>query len=511
VSSPEIVAEFKAETTGPSHSRPESSEFAFNRLAYLIYGLLLGVTISLWFIAIRAPLWLDETGSWWQISKGFWQIPSRQGGLSFPPYSYILWFFTKILGTSEIALRIPSVLAMLGAVYLLYKAASEVFGREIGWVTAVLFSVHPITIFEAIDVRPYAYAVLAVNASLFLLVRLRRESPAWMAALLGISAAFIVYFHFLSGVILPLLLLCLLARVVIWRQISWRQAGIAIAACGVALLPVVPGLLYMVHSRGTHVFEIAPPFRELTWTLAPGQMFYILVGALLVAAALRRLDLESHLNGWGLLLGASLGLATIFILWAVSAWTPIHMFVERHRLVALPGIALCWGLLLSRIHSRAVRVLFCVAVVGIAAYKGFTNPLYKLHGYTWKYALAFAEKNAAPDHAPILICSDLPEADHEPMPVGHANDSNLFIPLSYYKVSVPVVPLPRALNDEAKRVVLEFLQDPSHQHQRFLAMGFAPSWPTLQWVSSAASGTYAVHVLGQFDEIAVLEFVPRTP
>jgi hypothetical protein len=500
-----------AETIGIT---PDSSRFYI-----LLYRLLLVLSVSLWFLAIRAPLWLDETGSWWQISKGFWQIPSRQGGLWFPAYSYILWFFSKILGSSEPALRIPSVLAMLGAVYLLYKATREIFAnesgcRELAFITAILFSIHPIVVFESVDVRPYAFAILAVNASLYLLARLSSNSPTWMPIALGVSVAFIVYFHFLFAVILPFFMLCLFARVVIDHTITWRQAGIAIATCAIALLAVVPGLLNMVRSRGTHVFEVAPPFRELLWTLAPWFMFYMFVGALLVAAALRRLDVETRLNHWVLLLAIALGLVPIFTLWSVSAWTPIHMFVERHRLVAIPGIALCWGFLLSRINFRVVRALFCVAVVGYAASKSYTNPLFKTHGYTWKYALERAQKSASIDNAPILICSDLPESDHEPMPPAdnqaNVKDSPLLIPISYYQVSVPVVALPRALNDEAKSAVANFLQDPTHQHLRFLAMGFAPSWPTLQWIMAQAAPTHEAHVLGQDQMIAVVEFVPRS-
>ena len=66
-----------------------------NRVQDAIYALALTVSISIWFLAVRAPLWLDETGSFQQINGGFAAIASRQG-LSFPAYSYILWFCTKI-------------------------------------------------------------------------------------------------------------------------------------------------------------------------------------------------------------------------------------------------------------------------------------------------------------------------------------------------------------------------------------------------------------------------------
>jgi hypothetical protein len=161
-------------------------------------------------------------------------------------------------------------------------------------------------------------------------------------------------------------------------------------------------------------------------------------------------------------------------------------------------------------QSRTVRLLFCIALVSVTAYQDFKSPYSRKHGYTWKYALEFAEKNASADHAPILICSDFPGADYQSMPVGYAKESDLFAPLSYYKVSVPVVPLPRALNEEAVRIASNFLQHPSRQRQRFLALGFGPSYRTLDWLAYSASGTHYVRVLGKFDGIAVLEFLPRS-
>ena len=111
----------------------------------------------------------------------------------------------------------------------------------------------------------------------------------------------------------------------------------------------------------------------------------------------------------------------------------------------------------------------------------------------------------------VLICSDLPESDHMPMPIGSAvKDSALFAPLSYYQISVPVVPLPRGLNEEAVEAGSQFLQQAVSRHERFLALAFEPSYKTLDWLASNAEGPYRVHELGMFDRVRVLEFVPRT-
>jgi hypothetical protein len=488
------------------------SRYILHRLQYPIYGLALALSISVWFIAIRAPLWLDETISFFLIKGGFAEIMSRQGWPDVPVYYYLLWLWTKVMGTGEITLRISSVLAMIGAVYLLYRAARELFDRDVAIIAAIVFCLHQVVIFESIDVRPYAFAALTVNASIFTLVRLRRSNSTWLAALFGLSAACIAYFHFLFVVILPPLAISFIALRIGDRKILWRQLGVALGVFALAFLPVIPGLLYMFHTSGTHVWAPSPRLEELGVTLGMRWLGAILVGTVLLAAATRRLDLRSHFEGWPLLLCASLGLIPILILYGVSLGTSEHIFVFRYRLVAIPGIALCWALIVNRIDSRALRLLFCMAIVATAVYEHSTAPDAKQHGPTWKYALEFAQKNASADNAPVLICSDLPESDYRVLPVGAAvKDNALFAPLTYYKLTVPVVGLPRSLNDEATRIGSQFLHEATLRRERFLALAFPPSYDTLDWLQANAEDTYHVRELGTFDDIMVMEFTPSTP
>jgi hypothetical protein len=493
-------------------SRPQAQRFSIpDRVQYWIYVLALAVSISIWFIAIRAPLWLDETVSIYLIQGGFAGIMSRQVWPDAPTYSCLLWLWTKMVGMGEIALRISSLLPMLGAVYLLYRAARELFDRDIALIATIVFCLHPIIIFASIDIRPYAFAALAINASILALVHLRHNNSNWLAGLFGLSAACIVQFQLLFAAILPALAVCFV--VLKWgdRKTLWRQLGVALVAFAFAFLPVIPRLQYMVHTSGTHVFSPAPSLLELGSTLTLKGLGAIFVVGVLMTAISRRLNPRTHPEGWTILLCTSLALVPILLLYALSVGTSIHVFVPRYRMVAVPGIALCWALVASWIDSRALRLLACIAVVAATAVIYLTTPFLRQHQYSWKYALEFVEKNASVDDAPVLICSDIPEADHMAMPVGPAIlESGILPPLSYYKLSVPVAPLPRALNDEAMRDGSRFLQQVAQRHQRFLAMAFAQSYATLDWLAKTAAPTNDVHELGQFDGVKVLEFVPRT-
>ena len=508
----EVIAGTQIRLSGAPKSKLDGFGSVQDGVRYAIYAVALGVSISTWFIALRAPLWLDETLSFFVIKGGFSEILPRQGWPGVPAYPYLLWLWVKMAGTGEIALRISSVLTMLGAVYLLYRSARELFEWDVAVIAAVVFCLHPVIVSESIDVRPYACAALAITSSIFALVRLRRNNSNWLAALFGLSAACIIYFQFLFVVILPALVICFFAVKVGDRKARWRQLGVALITFALAFLPVIPGLQYMFHTSSIHVFDVAPAFWELRGTLALRQPTLIIAGIVLIAGATRRLDLQSRLDGRTILFCGSLALVPILILYGVSVGTSIHIFVPRYRVVAVPGIALCWAYIVSRIDSRALRLLLCTALVAATAYHSFRSPSSQIHNYTWKYALAVAEKSASADNAPVLICSDLPESDHMPMPVGSAvKDSAIFAPLSYYQLSVPVVPLPRALNDEAIQAGSQFLREAAKRHQRFLALAYEPSYATLDWLARNAEGTHRVHELGIFGRVKVLEFTPRTP
>ena len=479
---------------------------------YLVCVLLLCASTSLWLVAIRAPLWQDETLSFALIKGGFWQIFLHQDGPFVPAFPFILWSWTKAAGTSELALRILPILAMLGAVYFLYRAAWELFDRDIAVIVAIVFCLHPIVILESIDVRPYAFVMLATTTAIFALVRLRQRDSKCVAALFGVSAAVIVWFHLLSIVILPALAICFLLSKPHNTRAQKQQFGIALAAFCVAFLAVVPGFLYMLRSRGIHVVYKSPSVWELILSAAPVTLVISLIivcfGAFLAAGA-RLNPLQRTHDAWRFALCVSTALVPLLTLFFVSTLTPLHIFAERYRLIAVPGIALCWGLILNTFRLRWFRLAFCVCAVALTAHYYLRSESSHHHLYTWRYALEVAEKSASRDNAPVVICSDLPEADYWPMPTGDAvKDSTLFPNLTYYRLSAPVVPLPRALNAEATRLGSAFLQDAERKSERFLAMGNSPSHKTLDWLTQQTSGVYAVHNLGTFEGVKVLEFVP---
>ncbi len=136
------------------------------------YGLALLACLSVWFLAIRAPLWTDETLSYWQIAGGFKQTWARSvQGNSFAAYAYILWLTKTLFGDKEIVLRIPSILAMLAAVCVFYRCAREMFDWDVSLIATMMFILPRGIVFGAIDVRPYPFALLLTNLTIFTFLR----------------------------------------------------------------------------------------------------------------------------------------------------------------------------------------------------------------------------------------------------------------------------------------------------------------------------------------------------
>lgn len=506
----------------PDHDRQRKPAA---RSASTLYVLALLAAVTTWFLGLHQPFDLDETSSVWFISGGPRHIWSnRLFDLVFPVYYYLLWFWSRFFGTSEAALRSLSVLAMLAAAWVLYLAAEQLFNRRaLAFAAVIVFCVHPITIFESVNVRPYPFVALAASLSIWLLLRLRNSNSLYLAALFGLSAALTAWFHYLSVTILPGLLICyfLIKRSEknVDRRTMWRQLAVALAFFVIASLPLVPGILYLLRTAHSHVYESTPSLYDLFWTVAPRWLPILIVSlalaALVVAALSKNGDRPSSEIPPSLsplrqiLIATLLGPLPILLLFAVSAGTSIHCFVPRHRMVAIPGIALCWAWLISRFRPPVLHLLFCVALAALTFALYITKPLLLKHDYSWKYALQKVEAQAAPTHSPALICSDFIEASYEPLPSGPANDSRFLAQLSYYRLSVPAYVLPSFFNARAAQIGSAFLQQAAEKHQQFFALAFKPAYPTLDWLSAQAAPDFVVTDLGIYDSVKVLKFTPQ--
>jgi mannosyltransferase len=366
------------------------------------------VVIQLWFGMISTSFWLDETGTWWIVKDGAAEAIRRSlfwSGQS-PLFYLIEWCSSRLFGLNEIALRIPSVLAMAGAGYFLYRIAERLYDRASAAAAAFVFLCA--VSFYAIDARPYALAMLCLTASTWALLRWLDGNRPLDAILYAITAALVVYAHCIMA--LGLAAGVIYAAVIVWhepRRLVWLGS---LQACAALLcLPLVSELRTFYAARSAHTFTAAPRLDSLLPGLIPCSLAGALILLVWIAMMFRG---EAEIAGActrraALLIGTWSLFAPLFLfLLAVS--TDLRLYVPKYYSSALPGQALLIGGLLSSIRRSAVRKALIVAVGAVAILTSGRLAAGSHGNEDWRGGMEFVRKEAG--SAPVLLVSGFVEA-----------------------------------------------------------------------------------------------------
>jgi len=480
----------------------------------VVFPLALAVSLSIWFLALRAPLWLDETLAYWQVNGGLGKLWSRSALMpSSIGYLFVLWLTKTVFGSREIVLKVPSLLALLAAVYFLYQAVRRLLDQETAFLACIFFALEGNVVFAATDARPYAFALLATNLAVFAFVRWMAEPTAQRAILFGAAAAGILYFHYLFASVLPVFAAYyLIAR---WHSIKEDAKQIAAVLASFALLtiPLAVRVASLYQSRDTHIVpEVPHPFLMALNTLAPKQLMIGFIAAAFLAALLRKLRLPDGASFPAVVFGPLLAFVPAAVLFALSAATPMHLILPRYLSVVAPGSALTWGILTRCIDSRLLRQIFCVGLVGVTAFEAYSSPYSGWHEVNFKHAHALVNANTAGEEGkvPVLECSAFIESNYEPLPTDRESENALNSQIYYYPVNEPVIMLPLFRNAETERIAADLVTEAAQKHQRFLLVAGLNSYQTIQWLARYSSPTFTARVIGDFRESVVVEFTPSS-
>ena len=97
----------------------------------------------------------------------------------------------------EWLLRMPSLMALLLAAAILFDLARRWFSRRVAIAALVFFCVQPWVVFAAADARPYAFGLLAVVLSTWLMLRWLEMEGAGYACAYGVVAGLMMHFQML--------------------------------------------------------------------------------------------------------------------------------------------------------------------------------------------------------------------------------------------------------------------------------------------------------------------------
>jgi mannosyltransferase len=160
-----------------------------------------------------------------------------------PPLWYLLaWVDSHVLGTGEVALRLPSALAGIATVPVAWGIGCELAGRRAALACAALVAFNPLLVWYSQEARAYALFVLMAALAMLCFLRARRDPTptdrrsASMAAFALAGALALLSHYFAVFLLIPMVLWLLYAPPT--RRAALPAAG-AIAIVGAALVPLV--------------------------------------------------------------------------------------------------------------------------------------------------------------------------------------------------------------------------------------------------------------------------------
>lgn len=348
----------------------------------------------------REPLWEDELVSVALVGRSLGgmlvRLPEEHHGILF---DLALWPVVQLGGTSSLWLRLPSLLAVVGAVVLTALVGARLAGRAAGLGGAGLLALHPLAVRYAQEARMYALALLAGVLAVWLLLRALERPTARRWALYALGVAALGYAHDFA-------LLTLVAHPLLVRSRppgSWRPFLASLAGAAALLIPLVPLALSDFSNDGRD--WIGEPglgtLKEVGYALVGSRVAKGVTVILLAAAALAYVrsrsprrpspDAVAFLAAWAL--------APFAALFLVSFAKPA--LVPRYLIPSLPAV--CIGLaaaaaLLGRrgalAATAAVAALFALATVD--ATRDVSNP-------DWPGAAAHLDARRADGEPEILM------------------------------------------------------------------------------------------------------------
>jgi mannosyltransferase len=230
--------------------------------------------------AARAPTALSRLPSWWPLAaltllaavlrlstldlQSFWYDeaftpvhvlhPSLWATLrsvvhteNTPPLWYLLeWADSRVLGTGEVALRLPSALAGIATVPVAWAIGAELGGssaRRAAPVCAALVAVNPLFVWYSQEARAYGLFVLMAALALLCFLRALREPTRGRMAAFALTGALALLTHYFA--------VFLLIGMLPWLLWERRTRRAALPAIGVLML-VGAALLPLISAQGGH-------------------------------------------------------------------------------------------------------------------------------------------------------------------------------------------------------------------------------------------------------------------
>ena len=162
----------------------------------LATGLVLFIAIALGNIT-RWSIWFDEAFGIYMIRFSFSDIACYTSSDVHPPFYYwVLKVWSSLFGTSELALRSLSLVAMAGAMVFMYLILRRVFTTRVAAGGLFMMALSPLLVRYAEEARMYGLVALIVMAATYVLLRFMDKPTKRNWILYGLLVSLGMWTHY---------------------------------------------------------------------------------------------------------------------------------------------------------------------------------------------------------------------------------------------------------------------------------------------------------------------------
>jgi len=293
-----------------------------------------------------------------------------------PGYLLLLHEWIARFGTDTVVLRLPSELAAIATIPLLYLLARRLYSHHIGLLASALGAASPFWIWHAQEARMYSFLVLFGTAATLGLVYAVEDRRIWGWVLFTLATGLGIYFHYFAFAVLAAHLVYVVIRASRLGLAVLKPAALALAFLSVAYLPWIWMLGHFYRGAGDP--NLAPPDAYTPLLLLSDFLLgYLNVAAtsqvmaawpLLVFLALAAGSFGAHPSWRGLLLWTLFLVPTIGVFALSLTWKP--MVSARYLIVVTPALFILLAVAVERIvrgpiHLAAIALIATLMLLGL--------------------------------------------------------------------------------------------------------------------------------------------------
>jgi hypothetical protein len=439
----------------------------------LLIFLLAVCIVRLWFMLLTGSFWTDETGTAFVV-----KLPG-DASLSVAPqvpasiYYVLPRAVEKLFGFSEILYRIPSVVLMGIAFFIIGRLAARLIDSDAAWFAVFLCFAMTDFNYYAVDARPYALGMCVTVASLYFLIEWLDTNDYIPALLFLLFGALLWRVQLVFWAFYPVFVIYTLVRLArSTTKVGWFRAVLLFCLLALTLIPVAFEALRILQSAKSHVIVPIPRLRSLAHSVAWKPIAFC-VGLAWLSGRLFKWKRQNPASRDAVTLILVWWLWMPLCLWAFSIVTGTVLFVPRYFSPALPGAALTATAAVALYIPRACwkQAAAGLAIVGLIMV-GHWNVLWPHHSPdNWRDGAAQEHLAALDPDTPVIAVSPFIEAEPPVWSPDYHLPGFLYAPLFVYPLRGRVYPFPFTISPNAEQYAATLVRETLVTRSHFIVYG----------------------------------------